>query len=158
MYNSSEVNSSTGIKRAKAYCDENDIEYKEATITGTADIQQAATSLVGEVDAFFTPNDNTVASAMPTYLQVAMDASIPTYVGADSMVNDGALATVGIDYTILGKQTAEMVARIVDGETIEENNVEQVAEYAKMINLKTAEGLKLEISDKLMKQFVILGE
>ncbi|AKL95988.1 ABC transport system substrate binding protein [Clostridium aceticum] len=158
IYNSSEINSATGINRAKAYCDEHGIAYKEATITGTADLQQAAASLVGSVDAFFTPNDNTVASAMPTYLQVAMDANLPTYVGADSMVADGALATVGIDYTLLGKQTVLMISRILQGETIEENHVEQIAEYAKMININTAENLDITIPDELMKEFVIIGE
>ncbi|MHB8129077.1 MAG: ABC transporter substrate-binding protein [Mobilitalea sp.] len=158
VYNSSEVNSASGIERAKEYCDANGITYKEATITSTADLQQAASSLVGEVDAFFTPNDNTVASAMPTYLQVAMEAKLPIYVGADSMVNDGGLATVGIDYTVLGKQTAAMIARIIGGETIADNNVEQIAEYAKMININSATQLGLTIPDALMQEFVILGE
>lgn len=40
VYNSSEINSSTGIERAKAYCDANGLAYKEATIAGTADILQ----------------------------------------------------------------------------------------------------------------------
>lgn len=158
VYNSSEVNSATGIKRAKAYCDANGISYKEATITGTADLQQAAASLVGKVDAFFTPNDNTVASAMATYMQVAMSAKIPVYVGADSMVADGGLATVGIDYIKLGKQTAQMIVRIYNGEAIKDNHVEQIAEYAKMINIKSAEQLGLSISDELMKEFVIIGK
>ena len=158
VYNTSEVNSVAGIERAKAYCDENGIGYKEATITSTADLQQAASSLVNDVDAFFTPNDNMVASAMPTYLQVAMDAKLPIYVGADSMVTDGGLATVGIDYTVLGKQTAAMIIRLIEGETIADNHVEQIAEYAKMININSANQLGLTISEDLMNEFVILGE
>lgn len=158
VYNTSEVNSVSGIERAKKYCDDNGIAYKEATITGTADLQQAASSLVGEVDAFFTPNDNTVASAMPTYLQVATDAKLPIYVGADSMVKDGGLATVGIDYTVLGKQTAAMIARIVNGESIADNPVEQISEYAKMINMDTANQLGITISDSLKDEFVVLSK
>lgn len=158
VYNSSEINSATGIERAKAYCDANGIAYKEATITGTADLQQAASSLVGEVDAFFTPNDNTVASAMPTYLQVAMDANLPIYVGADSMVKDGGLATVGIDYTVLGKQTAAMAVRIMNGEKISDNPVEQIAQYAKMINQKSADQLGVVVPEEIKDEFVVLGE
>lgn len=158
VYNSSEINSSSGIAKAKAYCDKNGLKYKEATITGTADLQQAASSLVGQVNAFFTPNDNTVASAMPTYVKVATDAKLPIYAGADSMVKDGALATVGIDYTKLGKQTAAMIIRIVNGQTIKENHVEQVAEYANMINMATANKLGISISDELKQKFVILGQ
>lgn len=93
---------------------------------------------------------------MPIYLQVANEAGIPIYVGADSMVADGGLATVGIDYTVLGRQTAQMVARILNGESIAENPVEQVAEYARMINLETAEALQIDIPEKLLEQFVVI--
>ncbi len=157
VYNTSEVNSISGIERAKKYCDENGIAYKEATITSTADLQQAASSLVGSVEAFFTPNDNMVASAMPTYLQVAMDAGVPIYVGADSMVKDGGLATVGIDYTVLGKQTAQMIARIINGETIADNHVEQISEYAKMINMDSANQLEITVPDSIKDQFQVLS-
>lgn len=158
VYNSSEINSTSGIKKAREYCDKNGLKYKEATITGTADVQQAASSLVGQIDAFFTPNDNTVASAMAVYFKVATDAKLPIYAGADSMVKDGALATVGIDYTKLGKQTAAMIIRIVNGQSIKDNHVEQVAEYANMINMGTANRLGITISDDLKQKFVILGQ
>lgn len=156
IYNSSEINSETGIKRAKAYCDANGLQYKEATVTGTADVQQAASSLVGDVDAFFTPNDNTVAAAMATYLQVANDAELPIYVGADSMVKDGGLATVGINYTTLGKQTAQMVIRIYQGAAIADTPVEQINSYAEMINRKTAEELGLTISEEMLERFTVI--
>ena len=158
VYNTSEINSVTGIENAKAYCSAHGLEYKEATVTGTADVQQAAASLVGSVDAFFTPNDNTVASAMAVYLQVANEAGIPIYVGADSMVIDGGLATVGIDYTVLGRQTGQMVERLINGETIAENPVEQIAEYARMINVNTAGQLGITVTDEMRETFTILGE
>lgn len=156
VYNTSEINSVTAIERAKKFCDSNGIAYKEATISATAELQQAAASLTGKVDAYFTPNDNTVASAMATYLQVTNEAKLPVYVGADSMVKDGGLATVGIDYTVLGKQTAAMIKRIMDGQSIKENPVEQIKEYAKMINTKNAKELNITIPDTLSKNFVTI--
>lgn len=158
VYNSGEINSVTGIERAKAYCDEHDITYEEVTITSTNDLQQAAQSLVGKVDAFFTPNDNMVASAMGIYCQVAEQAKMPLYVGADSMVTDGGLATVGIDYTVLGKQTAQMAARLIGGAAISDTPVEQIAEYAKMINMDTANKIGVTIPDSLREEFVILPQ
>jgi putative ABC transport system substrate-binding protein len=158
VFNTSEVNSMAGILRARAYCEANGIAYREASITGVGDLQQAAQSLAGQVDAFFTPNDNTVASAMPIYVQVANSAGIPIYVGADSMVADGGLATVGIDYTVLGRQTARMAARIIEGESIADNHVEQIAEYARMINLKAADALGIEIPPSLKDRFIIIGQ
>ena len=46
----------------------------------------------------------------------ALDAQTPFFVGADSMVNDGGLGTVGIDYEELGIETANMVDEILNGE------------------------------------------
>lgn len=158
VYNTGEVNSTAGIARARAYCEANGIAYKEAPITSVGELQSAAQSLVGQVDAFFTPNDNSIASAISIYLQVASDANIPVYVGADSMVADGGLATVGIDYTVLGRQTAHMIARILNGETIAENHVEQINEYAKMINMATAKKLGITIPEKLLQEFVVIEE
>ena len=153
VYNPSEVNSATGIERAKAYCDANGLKYKEATVGSTADIQQASASLANEVDAFFTPNDNMVASAMPTYLQVATNAKKPIYVGADSMVADGGLATVGIDYVKLGKQTAQMAQRIINGASIKDTHVEAIQEFAKMINTNTSKELGIEIPESIKAEF-----
>ena len=142
------------------------IEYSAASVsTGNSevrnqasDVQQAAASLVNDVDAFFTPNDNTVASAMAAYLQVANDAGKPIYCGADSMVNDGGFATVGIDYDVLGVQTGEMIERIVNGATVADTPVEQIAQYAKMINVATAKQLGIEIPQDKQEEFQLLGE
>lgn len=158
VYNSSEPNSVSGIERAKVFCDSKGIAYKEAVVTGTGDVQLAAQSLVEDVDAFFTPIDNTVANAMDAYIQVTNEGNRPVYVSADSMVADGGLATVGIDYTILGKQTADLVTRIYNGEKIADNPIEVVNEYAKMINLSAAKTLGIEISQELLDTYVIIGE
>lgn len=158
VYNTSEINSVTGIERAREYCDEHGLKYKEATVTGTADVAQAASSLAGEVDAFFTPNDNTVASAMAAYVEVADKAGIPVYCGADSMVNDGGFATVGIDYDMLGVQTGEMIERIINGAEIADTPVEQVTEYAKMLNVSEVKKLGIEIPTEKETEFQLIGE
>jgi putative ABC transport system substrate-binding protein len=157
VYNSSEINSVASIEKAKAYCDENRILYKEVAITTTADIQQAVASLTGQVDAFFTPNDNMLASAMATYSQQAAEAGKPVYVGADAMVSDGGLATVGIDYNLLGEQTGRMINRIISGESIKDIPVEIVSEYAKIINVEIAEKLGIEIPKELENEFTKVG-
>ena len=156
VYNSGEINSTTAVARAKTYCDANGIAYKEATVSSTADIAQAVNSLVGEVDAFFTADDNTVASGMTTYAQIAIDAGLPIYVGADSMVIDGGLATVGIDYDVLAKQTAEMADRILKGAKIADTPVEQVANPAKIINRATADAIGVTIPEATASEFTII--
>ena len=153
IYNSGEVNSVAAIDQAKKYLEEIGIEYVEATITNSSELQQAAQSLAGKADAIFTPTDNTVASAMPILSAEAINAGIPVYTGADSMVADGGFATVGVDYTVLGRQVADMVKRIIDGETISGIPVETLKEYTKIINTTTAKELGVEISEELLKGF-----
>jgi putative ABC transport system substrate-binding protein len=156
IYNSGEVNSVSAIEMAKKYCDDNGLEYVESTITNSSELLQATQSLVGKVDAIFTPTDNTVASAMPILSAEAIKSGIPVYTGADSMVGDGGLATVGVDYTLLGKQVANMVKRIIDGEEISNIPVETLKEYTKVINITTANELGLEISEDMLKEFQVI--
>ena len=145
VYNLGEVNSVSVINSAKEFFDANGLNYMEATVTGTAEVQQAALSLVGQVDAFFTPIDNTVASAMPVFVRVATEAGIPIYPGADSMVIDGALGTVGIDYAILGKETAALVSSVLDGTPISELPVVKMSEFRTIVNRSTAEALNISL-------------
>jgi len=156
LYNSGEVNSVAAIEKAKKYCKEKGIDYFEATITNSSELLQASQSLLGKVDAIFTPTDNTVASAMPVLAAEAIKAGIPVYTGADSMVADGGFATVGVDYTILGRQVADMVKRIIDGENISDIPVETLKEYSKIINTTTAKQLGIELTEDMLKGYQIV--
>lgn len=146
VYNLAEINSVSVIAEAKAYCDANGLKYVESTVTNSGEVQQAAQALVGKVDAIFTPIDNTVAKAMPLLAKVALDNKLPVYPGADSMVNDGGLATVGVNYTNLGKQTAKMAAEILSGKAISEIPVSVLDDMNVYVNPETAKALGIDVS------------
>lgn len=114
LYNAAEANSQTNIKNFEKYAESKGLKVKEATGTDLTTMQQAATSLAEDVDVMFSPNDNTVASGMTTLSQIALDAGVPFFTGADSMVQDGGFATVGIDYEELGRETAKMVVDVLN--------------------------------------------
>ncbi len=156
IYNTGEVNSVAAIEKAEEYCKENQIDFIESTITNSSELQQAAQSLVGKVDAIFTPTDNTVATAMSVLAGEAINAGIPVYTGADSMVADGGFATVGVDYSLLGRQVADMIKKIIDGESISEIPVETLKEYTKIVNISTAKKLGIELSDDVLKGLQIV--
>lgn len=156
VYNSGEVNSLAAIEKAKEYLNEKGINYVEATITNSSELNQAAQSLVGKADAIFTPTDNTVASAMPVLSAEAANAGIPVYTGADSMVADGGFATIGVDYTVLARQVADMVKRVVDGDSISDIPVETLKEYKKIINTSTAKQIGVEISEDSLKEYQVI--
>ena len=63
LYSNSEANSATPIAEAKAYLEAKGIAYVEKTGNTNDEIMTAASSLVGQVDAVFTPTDNVVMAA-----------------------------------------------------------------------------------------------
>ncbi len=115
LYNSGEANSVSNLKKLKAYAKDNGLSVKEQAVASTADVQAATQQLCDTCDILFSPTDNTVASAMSVVASVTKEAKKPFFSGADSMVKDGALATVGINYENLGKATGDMVAKVLDG-------------------------------------------
>ena len=65
---------------------------------------------------------------------------------ADSLVADGGLAAVGVNYTNLGSQTADMVLKIVTGTPVSQVPVEVLRDNAIVINGDTARAIGVDIS------------
>ena len=63
IYCSSEVNSQLQVDILKKEAAARNLTVKEATVSTVNDIQQAANSLVGSVDALYIPTDNIMACA-----------------------------------------------------------------------------------------------
>ena len=152
LYNSSETNSVAVINSLKEYAKQNNLTVIDGTVTNSSDVQQTVNYLMGKVDAIFSPIDNTVASAMPVVAQTANKAKKPVYVGADSMVKDGGLATYGINYDVLGKETAGMAARILSGTKAGDIPVKTMTEMNIYLNENTAKAIGISLPDDVLKQ------
>lgn len=117
MYCSAEENSRLQYEMFKEECDKAGISVTEMTVSNVNEIQQAATSLIGEdIQAIYVPTDNTIASAMTTLTGVTNEAKIPVFTGEVGPLSGGGTATVSVDYYELGKQTGAMAAQILKGE------------------------------------------
>jgi len=108
-------------------------------------------SLVGSVDAIYVPTDNIIVSAMPTVLQTAYNNQIPVFASENNSVKQGAIATLGIDYYQLGRQTGSMAARILNGSKPAEMPVESSEDLKLYINKKAAERINLDIPAELLE-------
>ena len=150
LYCSSEQNSVFQIGLAKAQCDKLGLAYIDATVSSTNEVQQVTQSLVGKVDAIYVPTDNMVSSSIVTVAQVANENRIPTIVGEEGMVERGALATYGIDYYALGKQTAAMAVDIIkNGKKPEDMPIQYLEHCTLGINRDTAAKIGMTIPDDL---------
>ena len=109
LYSLSEPNSTTPIAEAKEYLDSKGIAYEEFTANSDDEVVAAAGALIAaDVDAVFTPTDNKIQSAELAIAPDLIEAGIPHYAGADSFVRNGAFATCGVNYTLLGTETADL--------------------------------------------------
>ena len=114
LYNISEDASATPIAAAREYLTAKGVAYKEYTGVNAIEVQQAAQNAVADqVDAVFTPTDNTIMAAELGIYEIFRDAKIPHFTGADSFALNGAFLGYGVDYANLGRETANMVADIL---------------------------------------------
>lgn len=159
LYTSSEVNSVSTINAAKAYCDAEGIAYAEASIANLSELQPAVEALISKgVDALYTGNDNSIASAMATYTDAAYSVGIPVYCGADSMVADGGFATIGVNYVQLGEQVSALALKIMDGAQPSELPYEVLADYARFVNLQAVQRFGGQFAAEAYEGFTVLVE
>lgn len=148
LYCTSEVNSVTTAENAKAYLTERGLHYVEKIVTNSSEVQQAAQSLVGDVDAIFVPNDSVIQAAMPLVAEVARDAKIPVYGSSAVMVDSGAFATVAITDTEIGAISADMAIEYLGGKAIADIPALVVPANAIVVNEDTMETLGITLTDE----------
>lgn len=141
LYTASESNAQSIIANAKETIGDYGFTYEEMTIASTSELQQAAQVLAGKVDAIYVPIDNTIASAMPVLAEVGKETQTPIYAAADSLVADGAYATVGISYEELGDESGKIAGEVLGGKAISEIPVKRFDNFQTIINKTTAEAI-----------------
>jgi len=154
LYCSSETNSKIQVEMAKEAAGEFNLEITEATVSNTNEIEQVVQSLAGKVDAIYTPTDNTIASGMATVAMVANSNGIPVICGEKGMVDNGGLATYGIDYYKLGRLTGQQAVKIIRKEaTTATMPIEylQDEDYTLTVNEEVAKQLGIEFPEDLLE-------
>lgn len=144
IYNASEKNSEIQSKLAKKALEKSGVKVKEVTVSSTNDVQQVMTSLAKQVDGIYIPTDNTLAKTMSTVGEIAEAAKIPVIAGSTDMVEEGGLATYGINYEKLGRQTGKLAVKILKGEA-------KPAE----LSIETSKNLELVVNQKMAKALEI---
>ena len=144
LYSLSEPNSATPIAQAKEYLAAKGIQVVEKTGNTADEVITAASALVDQVDAVFTPTDNAIMAAEGSVAEILNQAGIPHYTGADSFVLSGAFTTCGVNYTELGTKAADMAFDILRGGAIGDYHVMEGGIIT--VNTETAKALGLDYS------------
>ena len=149
IYNTGEVNSVNTVKDAKSYLDGKGLKYVEAVVTNSSEIQQAAESLVGSVDAIFVPNDSVVQAGMAQITEITRKNKIPVYACSATTVQSGAFATVAMNDKQIGSQSADMAVEILGGRKVADVPSVVVPASGTVINQNTMEALGVTIPDSV---------
>ena len=135
IYCTLESNSEIQIEMAEEALAAAGIESKRFTVSTSNEIQSAVETMVGEVDAVYTPTDNTISAAMAQVADIAVEA--------------GGLASVSINYEELGYRAGEMAVQIlVDGADPATMPVETMSadECDLVYNQATADAIGVDVS------------
>ena len=158
LYNSGEVNSVVQVDIAKEAAADMGLEIVEGTVTNTSEVTLATSSIVGKVDAIYLPTDNTIASAVPSIMKIAKENNVPVFAAEKGQVENGAIATRGIDYFTLGKETGQIAARVLNGEDPVSIPITGSKNLQLIVNKKSVEEFNLEIPSSLEEEIDILIE
>ena len=151
MFNAGEVNSQIQADMAMEAAQALGLDYIQGVVTSTADVAQVTESIIERVDVIYIPTCNTMAAAYTTVIRIAEDMGIAVIVGEAAGLPQGALATEGINYYQLGRQTAVMAAKILRGEAVPQEMPIQWQDGTDLtINTAAADRLGITIPDDLL--------
>lgn len=157
LYASSEENSKFQVEEAKKAAEKKGLTVKTFAVPSSNEIAQTVQVMTSEVDTIYIPTDNTIANAMQTVVNEANKTKTPIIPSVDTMVEQGGLATVGINQFDLGVQTGKMAAAILSGTAKPATTPIYTFKTGDIIiNQKQAEKLGISISDKIKSKATII--
>lgn len=146
IYTTSEANSVSTIATYKELAGEYGFEIVESGISSISEVEMAAADLVTKVDCISNLTDNTVVEALQTVLAKANEKNIPVFGSEIEQVKAGCVASMGIEYFELGKQTGAMAAKILKGEAAAKDTPFISASEAELyVNTAAAEKINMEL-------------
>ncbi|MDD3659861.1 MAG: ABC transporter substrate-binding protein [Lachnospiraceae bacterium] len=148
LYTTSEANSVSTIEEYKKYAADYGFEIVESGINTIADVPIAAADIVEKVDCISNLTDNTVVSALQTVLEAANKKGIPVFGSEVEQVKNGCVASMGIDYFELGKQTGIMAAKVLSNEaSAKDIPFEIITEASLYVNTAAAEKIGMTLDE-----------
>lgn len=149
LYCTAESNSQLQVEMAEAACDKAGLTHDRYTVSSSNEVQSVVESMVGKVDAGYTPTDNTIAAAAAQVGQIAKEGKLPFITGEENMCMGMGICTLSIDYKELGKMAGKMAVKILKGEDTPANMAieTETGDQLKVVkNEEMAEALGIDLS------------
>lgn len=151
-YNPGEPNAVAIVRLLKIEADKMGIEIVEAPSPKSSDVMIASQKLIGNVDAIYCPTDNTILTALESVVKAGIDGGIPVFAAETNAVERGAVASLGFNYGDIGRQTGEVVVRILKGEKVGDIPVRVANGSELYVNPKMAARMGVEIPAAVLER------
>lgn len=146
IYTTSEANSISTVAQYEAAAGTYGFEIVTTGVTAMSEVSLAAADMVKKVDCINNLTDNTVVSALQTVLDEANKAGIPVFGSEVEQVKAGCVASMGLEYYELGRQTGKMAAKVLKGEAkASDMTFETITEPSLYVNYAAAAKLGLTL-------------
>lgn len=146
LYTTSEVNSVSAIEEYQDLAGRFNVNIVVQSIDQGSDMPLAVDAILPKVDVMTNLTDNTVVANMPVLIEKANAMKIPVFGSEIEQVHKGCIASMGLDYIELGKQTGKIAAKILKGEAKASTTRYEVIENASLyLNKKVIENLGLNV-------------
>jgi putative ABC transport system substrate-binding protein len=155
IYNAGEANSVVQVEVAKDACKELGLKLIEVTVSNSSEVLMAAQSLADRVEAIYIVTDNTVVSALESVIDVCNRQKIALIVADPSTVDKGALASYGIDYFSLGKESGKVAVKVIEGAKPSDIPIQMISDPKDLqfvVNLDAAKTIGIAVSEEIVKE------
>ena len=151
VYTTSEANSVYSVGVYEDLAADYGFTIDAVGVTSQAEVTQAVDTLLSHgVDCLSNLTDNNVVGVLSSILEKTDTAGILVYGSEIEQVKLGCVASAGIDYIQLGRQTGLMAAKILTGEaTAEEMPYETISEYSIYVNSEAIANLGITVPDEV---------
>jgi ABC-type uncharacterized transport system substrate-binding protein len=146
MYNPAEANSVREQAVAREVYRSRGIRLEQIAISGSSEVLQAVQILVGrDIQAVWTPGDNTVIQGYEGAVKGAKDARLPLFTNACVTLSRGGLACLGVGMKYSSLTAGKLAAGVLRGENPKNVPLEEVVVEEIGISRSNAERLGIAI-------------
>jgi putative tryptophan/tyrosine transport system substrate-binding protein len=150
LYNAGESNSVFLVTQEEKVAKQMGYTLVKATASNSSEVQAAAQSLVGKVQAITVIGDNTIVSALESVIKICQQNKILLLAGDPDSVKRGAAAAFGFDYEDIGRQAGSQAAKILTGTAVKDVPVEFAKNLQLSINQASAKKMGVTLPAALV--------
>jgi putative tryptophan/tyrosine transport system substrate-binding protein len=146
IYNPDAPGSVRLVERLEGFLPGAGFQLATAHVSAPEEVTDAMRDLAGEAHVIYVLPDDTVLAAFDDAVAVAEETDTPLFVADARLVERGAVGSRAFDFHEIGRQTANVMARVFDGEDAADIPVGQAELTHLVVNVPAAERMGLELA------------